>query len=775
MGGSLSEDSDGEEFGFRFTEDDLPQRTSSAPPVLEVQENSLFALGNNYAPFFASGLGGLGGSGTVGIRHGVNDIRMDEDYLSFYQSYGDRMKLPPPISASFGLEEFEFDTPQREQYSPSNSPRHMRRSFLPHNYDGNGVNSSSPRSWSRPLPRRLTSVSSLEDYAPLGVSAEDLLPVLSSDSESVSSSVEDISALVQNFNLNSGNSRTPWTEDDTPQQGNKSSIPPGLGSLTSVEQSLGDAEVHISDMPPQRRKEPQRGQTNNAISAPVTCRYYVQGYCSRGDRCNFVHADGDSGSAGGSNSSSQQSSPQPPASAPKPIAKRGQNRAGANSSLHPSVMNGASQAHRRKASAPSVITSTPSAPSTNSSNGSSQNSAAAAANNAFNALNADALSSRFTTIDQVIGQIYPMCKDQHGCRFLQKKLDEKSNVQVVDAIFNEVYQHFSELMTDPFGNYLCQKLLEHCNDKQRLLLIESVAGDLVRISQNMHGTRAVQKMIECLRNQQEIRLVTRGLRLSVVQLIKDLNGNHVVQRCLNHLSAGDNQFIYDAVAGHCVEVATHRHGCCVLQRCIDHASESQKVQLVNEITSNGLTLVKDPYGNYVVQYVLDLPYPHLISNLAVQFVGHLAELSTQKFSSNVVEKCLTSSDPQTRAWMIKELTETEHLKSLIQDPFGNYVIQTAMSVADIAQHQRMVEGIKPHLYALRNTPYGKRIQNRILKDTQIHQRQLAAASASQQGSGVAAGHSSSNHSHHSNNNHHTNVRSNSNSHHGNHHSHNHQF
>lgn len=100
-------------------------------------------------------------------------------------------------------------------------------------------------------------------------------------------------------------------------------------------------------------------------------------------------------------------------------------------------------------------------------------------------------------------------------------------------------------------------------------------------------------------------------------LIKDLNGNHVIQKCLNKLAPEDNQvlvahhsdhlyayvdplqFIYNAVAANCVEVATHRHGCCVLQRCIDHASDHQRVQLVNEITYNALTLVQDPYGNYV--------------------------------------------------------------------------------------------------------------------------------------------------------------------------------
>lgn len=43
------------------------------------------------------------------------------------------------------------------------------------------------------------------------------------------------------------------------------------------------------------------------------------------------------------------------------------------------------------------------------------------------------------------------------------------------------------------------------------------------------------------------------------------------------LGPEDSQFIYDAACGHCVEIATHRHGCCVLQRCIDFATPAQKV------------------------------------------------------------------------------------------------------------------------------------------------------------------------------------------------------
>ena len=104
-----------------------------------------------------------------------------------------------------------------------------------------------------------------------------------------------------------------------------------------------------------------------------------------------------------------------------------------------------------------------------------------------------------------------------------------------------------------------------------------------------------------------------------------------------------------------MEVATHRHGCCVLQRCIDHASEHQRVQLVNEITYNALTLVQDPYGNYVgssqlamsrrltglmqvVQYILDLNDNRFSDAVIRQFTGNVCALSVQKFSSNVIEK-----------------------------------------------------------------------------------------------------------------------------------------
>ncbi|KAG1874193.1 ARM repeat-containing protein [Suillus tomentosus] len=320
-----------------------------------------------------------------------------------------------------------------------------------------------------------------------------------------------------------------------------------------------------------------------------------------------------------------------------------------------------------------------------------------------------------TRLEDLQGEIPTLCKDQHGCRYLQKKLEE-GVPEHRDMIFRETFGHFADLMTDPFGNYLCQKLLEFSTDDQRNVICESVAQDLVNISLNMHGTRAVQKMIDFLSTRRQIHSIILALSLHVVVLIKDLNGNHVIQKCLNKLAPEDNQFIYNAVAANCVEVATHRHGCCVLQRCIDHASDHQRVQLVNEITYNALTLVQDPYGNYVVQYILDLNDNRFSDAVIRQFTGNVCALSVQKFSSNVIEKCIRVAEHSTRKILIEELLNRSRLEKLLRDSYGNYCVQTALDYAEPAQRMLLVEGIRPVLPLIRNTPYGKRIQNKLQRE-----------------------------------------------------------
>lgn len=324
------------------------------------------------------------------------------------------------------------------------------------------------------------------------------------------------------------------------------------------------------------------------------------------------------------------------------------------------------------------------------------------------------------------GDIYSLCKDQHGCRFLQRQLDlgvevaaKRSNEPGVLAndvaatiIFNEIYMKIVELMTDPFGNYLIQKLFENISSDQRLILVKNAAPEFIRIALDPHGTRALQKLVECVDTKEESRLIISSLSPHIVPLSRDLNGNHVVQKCLQKLKAEDNQFIFDTASEHCNEIATHRHGCCVLQRCLDHGSMAQRKQLSLRVAESATKLSLDPFGNYVVQYVLSRGDEESITLILNHIRANVISLSLHKFGSNVIEKSLR----------IKTLTDevidvllknSDKFNMLLNDAFGNYVLQTSLDVANASDLAKLAESLQPLLPNIKNTPHGRRIMIKI--------------------------------------------------------------
>ncbi len=96
-----------------------------------------------------------------------------------------------------------------------------------------------------------------------------------------------------------------------------------------------------------------------------------------------------------------------------------------------------------------------------------------------------------------------------------------------------------------------------------------------------------------------------------------------------------------------------------------------------------LTHIMLDCSNYVVQYILDLKTAWSSTEVMGRLEGNYAFLSMQKFSSNVVEKCLKLGVEESRSRLVRELTTSPHLGQLLQDQYANYVIQSALSVCKV--------------------------------------------------------------------------------------------
>ena len=117
----------------------------------------------------------------------------------------------------------------------------------------------------------------------------------------------------------------------------------------------------------------------------------------------------------------------------------------------------------------------------------------------------------------------------------------------------------------------------------------------------------------------------------------------------------------------CREIACHKHGCCVMQKCIDGGTEKQKMELMSQIAKFTYVFVKNPFGNYVVQFVLDFKNQIINVLIGKQLLGHLLELGKQKFSSNVIEKCLEFNTAEVKALMVNEILMADSFYDFLLD------------------------------------------------------------------------------------------------------------
>ncbi|KAI4373719.1 hypothetical protein MLD38_011810 [Melastoma candidum] len=318
---------------------------------------------------------------------------------------------------------------------------------------------------------------------------------------------------------------------------------------------------------------------------------------------------------------------------------------------------------------------------------------------------------------------YLLAKDQEGSRYLQRKILEGKKKDI-EKILLEVTDRMVELTMDPFGNYLVQKLFDACDDNQKSRILGVITrrkGDLLQISCDMHGTRVVQKIVESLRISEHFSIIVSSLRPNILTLMKNVNGNHVAQHCLRYLPSKHMEQLFESVASNCVELATDRHGCCVLQKCIAHSSGEQSFLLTYAIAFNSRILSQDEFGNYAVQYVLDKNEPRVTEDVLNHLKGHFLDLSMQKYSSNVVESCLKLAGEECRACIIQELIGSPRLDQILQDPYGNYVIQSAIMVSKGTLRSAIVKAIKPHIPTLHVNPYGKKLlSSKCLKNVKWH-------------------------------------------------------
>ena len=293
------------------------------------------------------------------------------------------------------------------------------------------------------------------------------------------------------------------------------------------------------------------------------------------------------------------------------------------------------------------------------------------------------------TNDELVKYAIPLIKDQSGCRFLQEKLITTKQF-MEEKLFPSIQNNLSELGCDAFGNYFLQALIDIFSSQNLNLFLELIKDNFKNMCTNQHGTRVIQKIIDKVSNDENLSkklekiLNTKDLGL----IIKSPYGNHIVQKFLTCIHFKElTKFIYDYILLNFMNVAESKHGVCVIQKCVSEGEENQRGKLYDLILQNFDELIKDEFGNYLIQYILmnvkNKEKFYEVSSIIKKIEDNLISICKFKFSANVIEKCLENGDNYIKEYLVGCILNRykEHVIELLLDQYGIYIIQKGIKLS----------------------------------------------------------------------------------------------
>jgi hypothetical protein len=282
------------------------------------------------------------------------------------------------------------------------------------------------------------------------------------------------------------------------------------------------------------------------------------------------------------------------------------------------------------------------------------------------------------------GKFIPLMKTQTTSRILQYYLENTSQ-EIIHLIFLEIKDNIEELLFDIYANYFCLKIFYFLIEEDRIIFLKKISNNLDNLSINKISTYPIQCIIENLNYEEEQKIIFNGIINHLMKLSIDVYGTHVLEKILSSFNY-DKYLIHisNFILENFVFLVNNSNGLCIVKKeiLLEYKNKNDNFKELKQlIIENSLILIQNPFGNYALQMAIDNWEINDLQEIFSTFKGRYVFLSIQKYSSNVIERCIEKSEEFLTNFIYEISNDNNSIKLLMKNNYGNYVIQTALKVS----------------------------------------------------------------------------------------------
>lgn len=277
-----------------------------------------------------------------------------------------------------------------------------------------------------------------------------------------------------------------------------------------------------------------------------------------------------------------------------------------------------------------------------------------------------------------------------GCTTIQHMItnagDALARMRVANSALESMSGNLVSLCCNVNSKFAIRTALEFADEPHQKSVLDKIGAAMSTIGRNENGSNVIQwimKSLPCHVTEEFCEIIANH----TIELFDDRNGMFVVIDIIQEKRASANK-IFLNVIGDTFGFSNTVYGCTVVRTCIDSAPDDVRDTIFINMAKRALDFSRSKYSNYVMQSAIENIFSRQIMTSADvclwrSVVDESMSMCTSQYGSNVVETALKSSVSRPEYFEIfGRLCMDAKFLRLVDDKYGNYVIQRMISTCD---------------------------------------------------------------------------------------------
>ncbi|KAK4143823.1 armadillo-type protein [Dichotomopilus funicola] len=238
------------------------------------------------------------------------------------------------------------------------------------------------------------------------------------------------------------------------------------------------------------------------------------------------------------------------------------------------------------------------------------------------------------------GKLVDLSLQMYGCRVVQKALKHVL-VEQQGEIVDEFVPHFMQLCSDIHANHVIQQAIVLVPRVYIGRIMGIIKDNVDALSIDQYGCRVLQRAME-YGTEADKAVIMEKLHRHPRMLVTHSYGNYVVQHVLENAKPEDRDPFCRVVMAELLTFSKHKHASNVVEKCIQFGTPEVQRRIRDRLAGNEsgdtlFALMKDQYGNYVVQTLVSTLQGDEKTEVVNKLVTHLQALKRSGATSRQID------------------------------------------------------------------------------------------------------------------------------------------